>query len=252
MGEFEGTKRDPQLPRHVAVIMDGNGRWAQRRGMHRVKGHEEGAEAVRRTVRACAERGVEALTLFSFSTENWRRPEDEVTTLMSLLARYLEDQARELIERDIQLRAIGELDRLPEHVHTLLNEVTALSAGNKGLVLTLALSYGSRAELVSVMRRLASDVEAGVMAPSDIDESSVDGYLYTAGLPDPDLLIRTSGELRLSNFLLWQLAYAELYATEVCWPDFNEEHLDQAFAAYATRQRRYGRTSAQLQEDDPS
>jgi undecaprenyl diphosphate synthase len=220
--------------------------------MHRVKGHEEGAEAGRRTVRACAERGVEALTLFSFSTENWRRPEDEVTTLMSLLARYLEDQARELIERDIQLRAIGELDRLPEHVHTLLNEVTALSAGNKGLVLTLALSYGSRAELVSVMRRLASDVEAGVMAPSDIDESSVDGYLYTAGLPDPDLLIRTSGELRLSNFLLWQLAYAELYATEVCWPDFNEEHLDQAFAAYATRQRRYGRTSAQLQEDDPS
>ena len=215
MGGADSTERDPQVPRHVAVIMDGNGRWAQRRGMDRVKGHEQGAEAVRRTVRACAERGVEALTLFSFSTENWRRPEDEVATLMSLLARYLEGQAEELLEKDIQLRAIGELERLPSHVRALLEGVVQMTSDNEGLVLTLALSYGARAELVSVMRRLACEVAGGELEPSDIDESRVEQYLYTAGLPDPDLLIRTSGELRLSNFLLWQLAYAELYARPV-------------------------------------
>lgn len=201
---------------------------------------------MRRTVRACAERGVEALTLFSFSTENWRRPEDEVATLMSLLASYLEGQAQELIEKDIQLRAIGELGRLPQHVSALLQEVVEMTSGNEGLILTLALSYGSRAELVSVMQRLAREVAAGTLDVVDIDESMVDQCLYTAGLPDPDLLIRTSGELRLSNFLLWQLAYAELYATDVCWPDFGEAHLTEAFDAYAMRQRRYGRTSAQL------
>lgn len=250
MGEADATERDPSVPRHVAVIMDGNGRWAQRRGMDRVKGHEQGAEAVRRTVRACAERGVEALTLFSFSTENWRRPEDEVTTLMSLLARYLEGQAEELIEKDIQLRAIGELERLPGHVNQLLQSVMEMTSGNGGLVLTLALSYGARAELVSVMQRLAREVSGGELDASDINEAKVDQYLYTSGLPDPDLLIRTSGELRLSNFLLWQLAYAELYATDVCWPDFGEVHLNDAFAAFAQRQRRYGRTSAQLSGED--
>jgi len=234
------------LPRHVAVIMDGNGRWATEQELPRVRGHEAGADTVRAIVRACGERGIEALTLYSFSTENWGRPDDEVEALMALLARYLIDERTELMDNSVRLRGIGQLERLPPQVRQLLDEATRLTADNDGLLLTLALSYGSRAEIVSAVRSVAHKVARGELEPDAIDESVIDRHLYTAGTPDPDLLIRTSGEMRLSNFLLWQLAYAELYVTDVYWPDFREPHLDVALEAYARRQRRFGRTGAQL------
>lgn len=234
------------VPRHVAVIMDGNGRWAVQRGLPRVAGHEEGAESVREIVRACGELGVEALTLYSFSTENWGRPEDEVEALMALLARYLEGESDELMRTSVRLRGIGELNRLPGAVRMLLDEVSALTAGNNGLQLTLALSYGSRAEMVDAVRRIASEVRDGRLDAEAIDERVIGERLYTAGIPDPDLLIRTSGEMRLSNFLLWQVAYAEIYVTDVPWPDFRRAELQKALAAYAARERRFGRTSHQL------
>ena len=235
------------LPRHVAVIMDGNGRWASARGLPRLEGHRAGAESVRSTITACRERGIEALTLYSFSTENWARPEDEVTGLMSLLAEYLRDELTELLENGVRLRAIGELDRLPGEVQMLLGGVVAATSANTGLQLVLALSYGSRAEITSAVRDLAGQVQRGELAPEDIDDKLISGHLYTRDLPDPDLLIRTSGELRLSNFLLWQLAYAELYVTDVAWPDFREDHLDEALAAYGCRQRRFGKTGTQIE-----
>lgn len=236
------------VPRHVAVIMDGNGRWASEQGLPRVRGHEAGADTVRAIVRACGARDIEALTLYSFSTENWGRPGDEVEALMALLARFLVDERDELMGNKVRLRGIGQLERLPDHVRRLLEEATRLTAGNDGLLLTLALSYGSRAEIVEAVRRIAAEVAEGGLAPEAIDEQTITDRLYTAGIPDPDLLIRTSGEMRLSNFLLWQLAYAELYVTDVYWPDFREPHLDVALEAYARRQRRFGRTGAQVTE----
>jgi undecaprenyl diphosphate synthase len=236
------------VPRHVAVIMDGNGRWAQRQGLPRVRGHEAGADSVREIVRVCGELGVEALTLFSFSTENWRRPEDEVEALMTLLARYLTDETVELMQNSVRLQGIGELERLPPHVRGLLDQVTAFTAKNHGLRLTLALSYGARAEIVRAVRGLAAQVRDGTLTPEAITEQSVSNSLYTAGLPDPDLLIRTSGEMRLSNFLLWQCAYAEIYVTETLWPDFRRPQLEEAIAWFASRERRFGKTSAQLAE----
>jgi undecaprenyl diphosphate synthase len=226
--------------------MDGNGRWATERGLPRTAGHEAGADSVQEVVRACGELGIEALTLYSFSTENWGRPEDEVDTLMALLAKYLVEQREEMMTNRVRLRGIGELDRLPRHVRTLLDEATALTAANTGLELTLALSYGSRAEIVDAVRRIAARVAAAELAPGDIGERTVSEHLYTAGTPDPDLLVRTSGEMRLSNFLLWQLAYAEIYVTDVYWPDFRRPQLQVALDAYARRQRRYGRTGAQV------
>lgn len=234
------------VPRHVAVIMDGNGRWATQRGLPRIAGHEAGADSVREIVRACGEVGVEALTLYSFSTENWGRPEDEVGALMALLARYLQGEADDLMRNRVRLRGIGELDRLPTHVRALLEQVTAMTATNTGLQLTLALSYGSRAELVDAVRRIAAEVREGRLEPEAIDEAVIDAHLYTAGIPDPDLLIRTSGEMRLSNFLLWQVAYSELYVTDVLWPDFRRPELERAFESYRKRERRFGRTSAQV------
>lgn len=234
------------VPRHVAVIMDGNGRWATERGLPRTAGHEAGADSVREIVRACGQLGVEFLTLYSFSTENWERPEDEVDALMALLARYLLEERGELMQNKVRLCGIGQLDRLPTPVRTLLSEATRLTAGNDGLLLTLALSYGSRAEMVDAVRRIAVDVVDGRLAPGAIDEEAITARLYTAGTPDPDLLVRTSGEMRLSNFLLWQLAYAELYVTDVYWPDFRRPHLEVALAAYASRQRRFGKTSTQV------
>ena len=234
------------VPRHVAVIMDGNGRWATERGLPRTKGHEAGAESVREIVRACGELGVEALTLYSFSTENWARPEDEVEALMALLAAYLRDEQAELMENRVRLRGIGQIDRLPDHVRLLLHEAERLTAGNDGLLLTLALSYGSRVEIVDAVRAIARAVEQGEMQASDIGESHITEHLYTAGTPDPDLLVRTSGEMRLSNFLLWQLAYTELYVTEVYWPDFRRPQLEVALKAYARRRRRFGKTDAQV------
>ena len=236
------------LPRHVAVIMDGNGRWATEKGLPRVRGHEAGADTVRNIVRACGERGIEALTLYSFSTENWGRPGDEVEALMHLLARFLVKEREELMGNSVRLRGIGELERLPHTVRQLLQEATRLTADNEGLLLTLALSYGSRAEICDAVRRLAGEVAEGTLRPEDIDEQSITDRLYTAGTPDPDLLIRTSGEMRLSNFLLWQLAYAELYVTDVFWPDFREPHLDEALAVYARRQRRFGKTGQQTED----
>jgi undecaprenyl diphosphate synthase len=226
--------------------MDGNGRWAQARGLPRVAGHEAGADAVREIVRACGELGVEALTLFSFSTENWRRPEDEVEALMALLARYLADEEAELMANRVRLQGIGELARLPGHVRALLDLATAHTAGNTGLRLSLALSYGGRAEIVHAVRDLAELVAAGKLDPGQIDEAAVTAHLYTAGLPEPDLLIRTSGEMRLSNFLLWQLAYAEIYVTDVNWPDFRRDQLVEAIRWYGSRERRFGQTSAQV------
>lgn len=234
------------VPTHLAVIMDGNGRWATERGLPRSAGHEAGADSVREITRACRRQGVRYLTLYSFSTENWGRPEDEVETLMALLARYLVEERGEMMDNGVRLQGIGELDRLPKYVRTLLDEAARITAGNEGLLLTLALSYGSRAEIVDATRHLAREVAAGRLRPEDIDEAAISAHLYTAGMPDPDLLVRTSGEMRLSNFLLWQLAYAELYVTDVMWPDFRTPHLDEALAAYARRQRRFGKTGQQL------
>jgi len=242
-----GIRSAAALPRHVAVIMDGNGRWATERGLPRTAGHEAGADSVREVVRGCGELGIQALTLYSFSTENWGRPEDEVDTLMALLARYLVEQRDELMTNRVRLRAIGELDRLPRKVRDLLDDAIELTSSNDQQSLTLALSYGSRAEIVDAVRRIAREVSAARLEPDAIGERTVSEHLYTAGTPDPDLLIRTSGEMRLSNFLLWQLAYAEIYVTDVYWPDFRRPELEAALAAYARRQRRYGRTSAQVE-----
>ncbi len=238
----------PAIPRHVAVIMDGNGRWAGSRGMPRLSGHSAGAESVRAVVRAARKRGIEVLTLYSFSTENWGRPEDEVEGLMELLAQYLREELDELLENNLRLRAIGELDRLPAEVRALLGAVMAATEANEGLTLILALSYGSRAEIRTAVQELARAVQDGLLTLDDISDEAISAALYTSGLPDPDLLIRTSGEMRLSNFLLWQLAYAELYVTDVAWPDFREAELDQALAAYAQRQRRFGKTGQQIED----
>lgn len=238
-----------RVPKHLAVIMDGNGRWAQARGLDRIKGHHEGAESVREISKACREWGVEALTLYSFSTENWKRPADEVQGLMQLLKRYLKDERNELIDNNIRLRAVGQIDRLPIFVRKPLQAIMRDSdRPNVKMTLTLCLSYGGRADIVQAAQRIAKAAQAGQLKPEDLDEKAFGLHLGTAGLPDPDLLIRTSGELRLSNFLLWELAYAEIFVTDVAWPDFRRPQLGQAFASFGQRERRYGKTSAQLTE----
>ena len=238
-----------RVPRHVAIIMDGNGRWAQARGLERVEGHEEGAVSVREIVRACRSAGVKALTLYSFSTENWRRPFSEVTALMALLERYIVGERQEILENAIRFRAIGQLDRLPPNVREPLDELSDISnTGQTEMELCLALSYGGRAELVEAARSIAERVRAGEIDPDQIDESMLAGSMYAPDLPEPDLLIRTSGEMRLSNFLLWQLAYAEIVVTDTLWPDFRKPQLIEAFHAFAQRERRFGKTSAQLED----
>jgi undecaprenyl diphosphate synthase len=237
-----------RLPRHIAIIMDGNGRWAEARGMARVKGHEAGAESVREIVRECRKKGVEALTLYSFSTENWSRPPEEVSALMALLKRYVLSERTELLEQGIKIRVIGQMQRLPLFVRTPLKALCKESSDNTGMTLNLALSYGGRADIVAAVQEIARDVKAGKLAPEQIVEGTVDEHLSTAGLPDPDLLIRTSGEMRVSNFLLWQLAYAEFYVTDIHWPDFRAEALDEALAVYASRGRRFGLTDAQISD----
>jgi len=235
----------PPPPRSVAIIMDGNGRWAQSRGLPRARGHSEGAISVKEIVRHCRKRGVEALTLYSFSTENWRRPADEVAALMKLLQRYVFEERDEVMENGIQLRVIGQPDRLPLFVRTPLRLLVRDSARNSGMILCLALSYGGRLEIVQAVQQIAAKVKAGSLAPDQIDEGLISAHLQTAGMPDPDLLIRTSGELRISNFLLWQIAYTELYVTDVSWPDFRVPQLERAFADFAQRERRFGRTGSQ-------
>ncbi len=230
-----------RMPRHVAIIMDGNGRWAMERGMERVKGHEAGAANVREIVTHCARLGVECLTLYSFSIENWRRPIEEIAHLMGLYVKYLIKERDEIMDNDVRLLQIGRRTGLPPEVLHELDETVSLSRHNRGLKLCLALNYGSRAELVDAIRSIARRAAGGEIEPDKIDEKTVSEALYTAGLPDPDLLIRTAGEMRVSNFLLWQISYAELYVTDVFWPDFQKEHLSAAFREYALRDRRFGR-----------
>jgi len=236
---------DRTLPKHVAIIMDGNGRWAAARGMPRIKGHEAGAESVSEIVRDCRERGIQALTLYSFSTENWKRPTAEVGALMGLLERYLAAEKKEILDNGIRLNAIGQIDRLPAHVRLPLQLLMKDSARNGAMTLTLALSYGGRREIVDAVQAIAKKVRRRELVPEEIDETTIAAHLYTGSLPDPDLLIRTSGEMRISNFLLWQIAYAEIYVTDVLWPDFRKPQLQLALDAYAKRERRYGLTGAQ-------
>jgi undecaprenyl diphosphate synthase len=228
------------LPRHIAIIMDGNGRWAKARGLPRIAGHRRGAEAVRRTLEAANEIGIPYLTLFGFSSENWKRPLDEVDDLMGLLRHYLRGEIAELHKNGVRLRVIGEIGRLSADLVTLIANAEALTRDNSGSNLTIALSYGGRAEIVAAARAIAAKVAAGSLAVEAVDEDLIAGHLFTADLPDPDLLIRTSGEQRLSNFLLWQCAYAELVFTKTLWPDFGRSDLETAIADYCGRERRYG------------
>ena len=242
--------RAETIPRHVAVIMDGNGRWAERRGLDRVQGHRAGIEAVRATVRAAHELGVRFLTLYAFSTENWSRPKGEVDALMGLLEHYLAVELEELDRNGIRLRAIGRLDRLPEVARVKLEEALERTRDNSEMTVVFALSYGGRTEIADAARKLARDVEQGKLDPEQIDEKTFAAYLYDPEIPDPDLLIRTGGEARVSNFLLWQIAYAELHVTDVMWPDFRKNDLVEAVWDYQQRERRYGLTSAQVQSGD--
>ena len=232
---------DPnRLPRHVAMIMDGNGRWAKSRLLNRIKGHEKGADTVRAMVRACRELAIPYLTLYAFSTENWLRPKSEVDALMHLLRRFLQSEKAELAANDIRLNVIGERHRLPAAVNTQLQEVMTATQANRALTLTLALSYGSRSEILNMVREVAKQVQSGALTPGAIGEETVARHLYTAGLPDPDLLIRTSGEMRISNFLLYQIAYAEIYVTPTYWPDFDKAEFLAILKAYQDRERRFG------------
>ena len=239
---------DPGLPRHVAIIMDGNGRWARRRHLPRVAGHRAGVEAVRSVVRACGEKGIEALTLFAFSSENWRRPQEEVGVLMSLFMSTLDTQVRKLHENNIQLRIIGDRSAFSTALRERIADAETLTAGNSGLRLVVAANYGGRWDLAQAARSLARDVAAGRIRAEEIDETTLSSALSLADLPEPDLFIRTGGEQRVSNFLLWHLAYTELYFTDVLWPDFDRAAFDDAIASYAGRQRRFGRTSEQVVE----
>lgn len=232
--------RRPQPPRHVAVIMDGNGRWAARRSLPRLKGHEQGAKAVEDTIRAAAEIGVEYLTLYAFSVENWSRPKTEIRGLMVLLIRTLREYSEKLGKEGIRLQAIGRLDDLPAEVRRELARATEATAHNSKLTVILALSYGGRVEITEACRALAAQAAAKKIRPAEIDEAMISRHLYTAGIPDPDLLIRTSGEMRVSNFLLWQMSYTEMFITPVLWPDFRAKHLKEAVAEFNRRQRRFG------------
>jgi len=228
------------IPEHVAIIMDGNGRWAQRRGWPRIRVHREGAESVRAVLRACSRIGVRYLTLYAFSVENWVRPKDEIRGLMTLLRTFLRRQEHELHENKVRLRTIGRTQDLPAAVQRELRRVMAATAGYTEHTLTLALSYSGRAEITDAVRSIAREVESAALKADAIDESVVAAHLYAPDLPDPDLMIRTSGEMRISNFLLWQLSYAELYVTETLWPDFREEEFARAIEAYGKRHRRFG------------
>ncbi|MBS1533579.1 MAG: isoprenyl transferase [Bacteroidetes bacterium] len=235
-----------KLPKHIAIIMDGNGRWAKQKGMLRAFGHENGAKAVRTTVETCARLGVGYLTLYAFSTENWNRPKLEVEMLMKLLINSLKNEVKTLSENNIRLNAIGNLDRLPKSAKKELLEVIEATQNNNRMVLTLALSYGSQEEIISAVKAIALKVKNNIISTDDIDETIINQHLYTQNLPEVDLLIRTSGEQRISNFLLWQIAYAELYFTPVLWPDFSDEDLYGAIVSYQKRERRFGKTSDQI------
>ncbi|MBS1912559.1 MAG: isoprenyl transferase [Bacteroidetes bacterium] len=238
------------LPRHVAIIMDGNGRWAKERGYPRVAGHREGVNSVRDIVRASAQLDIPYLTLYAFSTENWKRPHNEVSVLMNILMRFLRAEMQEMRENNIRLNAVGNLNSLPKPVQKQLHSSMEELSGNTGLTLTLALSYSGRWDLLRAVQTLALDVRGGKLSPEDITEELFRTYLTTSDLPDPDLMIRTSGELRLSNFLLWEMAYSEIHIASVYWPDFRRPHLYEALTDYLQRERRFGKTSEQLDGEE--
>lgn len=237
-----------QIPTHLAIIMDGNGRWAEQRRLPRILGHRKGVESVQTVVDACMELGVRYLTLYAFSSENWGRPQEEVEALMGLLGSFLKKELSQLQKRGIRLMAVGELDRLPKATSKILKDIIKKTAGNDRMVLNLALSYGSRNELTRAMQSLGREIACGKLQAEDLTEANISAALDTNAIPDPDLLIRTSGEMRISNFLLWQVAYSELYFTEALWPDFSRDQLLQAIEEYSRRQRRFGLTSAQLRD----
>ena len=238
--EIEELKRTEGIPRHIAVIMDGNGRWAKKRNLPRLAGHKAGRESVRTIVRTCAKLDISVLSLYTFSLENWRRPKTEVSGLMRFLKDVLHSEYLELKQNNIRLRAMGRLDMLPKGTRDALEETIGKLSENDGMILNLCLSYGGRAEIADAAKSIAGAVERGEMTAEEIDEETFGSFLYSPDLPDPDLLIRTSGELRISNFLLWQLAYAEIVVTDVFWPDFREEHLLRAIREYLARERRFG------------
>jgi undecaprenyl diphosphate synthase len=233
-----------KIPQHVAIIMDGNGRWAAKRGLHRTEGHRAAVEAVRDSVELCGELDIRVLTLYAFSSENWKRPLREVNSLMKLLVEQLQQQTPELVEKNVRLRVIGNVERLPRRVIQEIRRSMEATENNTGLILILALNYGGRQEIVQAVRNIVADVNAGKLAAKNIDENVFSQYLYTADLPDPDLLIRTSGEMRISNFLPWQLAYSEIYVTDVLWPDFRKKDLMLALLDYQRRERRFGGINA--------
>ena len=237
-----------KLPKHLAIIMDGNGRWAKKRGFLRAIGHENGTKSVREVVECSAELGISHLTLYAFSTENWSRPKLEVDTLMKLLVNSLKKEVKTLQENDISLRTIGNIEKLPSSVYKNLLSVIEQTKDNQRMTLTLALNYGSREEFINCVKEISVKVKNNLISPDDIDDEIINKHLYTKNLPDVDLLIRTSGELRISNFLLWQIAYSELYFTDVLWPDFTKNHLYEAILNYQNRERRFGKTSEQLDE----
>jgi undecaprenyl diphosphate synthase len=234
--ELDTTK----LPAHVAIIMDGNGRWAKKRLLNRIKGHEKGSETVRTIVRTCREIGIRYLTLYAFSTENWQRPRVEVEALMALLREFLHSERKEMLDNNIRLRVIGQIDRLPPNVKEVLEETMTATKDQAGMDLILALSYGARTEIVGMVQALAEKIKSGMMEPEAITDEVVADHLYTRGIPDPDVLIRTSGEMRVSNFLLWQIAYTEIFVTPTLWPDFSRTELLQILNDYQHRERRYG------------
>jgi undecaprenyl diphosphate synthase len=242
---------DPKkIPQHVAVIMDGNGRWAKKRAINRIRGHEEGTESVRVIVRTSREIGVSWLTLYAFSEENWKRPSLEINALMGILKRFLKSELEEMQENGIRFQTIGRIDKLPKDVQELVRKTVEKTSQNKGMVLCLALSYGARQEISDAVRKISKSIESGDMTSEDITDELISNSLYTNGIPDPDLLIRTSGEYRISNFLLWQIAYTEIYITPVLWPDFRKEEYLLAIEEFQKRERRFGAISEQL-EDKP-
>jgi len=227
-------------PRHIAIIMDGNGRWAERQNLPRIAGHQRGVDSVRRTTEECSRLGIEQLTLYCLSSENWKRPQTEINFLMHLLEQYMIEERATIMDNNVRVRMLGRRDDIPDAVLHELDKTVEMSQANSGLWLNLAINYGGRAELVDAVRNIARRVQMSSLSPLEIDEQTIGDHLYTAGAPDPDLLIRTAGEMRISNFLLWQISYAEIWVTEKCWPEFDEATLHEAIGAYAARRRRFG------------
>ena len=245
--KFEILKEHPSLPVHIGVIMDGNGRWAKKKGLPRVAGHNEGVNSVQDVINTCCQLGIGYLTIYTFSEENWKRPSWEVAALMQLLVRTIDKQINRLQEQNVRIKTIGHLGKLPANTRKKMEEAIEDTKNNSGLTLNVALSYGGRQEIIRAVQKLARKIKLGEIQPEDIDDGAISGELYTAGQPDPDLIIRTGGENRISNFLLWQLAYAEIYVTETAWPEFRKEQLLEAVWDFVHRERRFGKVSEQLE-----